>query len=343
VRRLRTLLALAAAAFGLAVVSSDAVAATQPPQPTSGPGGSDYAHAGVSVHKGGSGTDAWYVFAPVTPRPRSAPLAVILHGYGEFAGYNTLQELIRHTVRTGAVVIYPRWQTGIATPCAGPFNIEPCMTSALNGIRGALAYLQAGRRRVQPQLDRTGYFGFSFGGVIAANLANRWANLHIPKPRAIFLDDPHDGNLIPNADEPAFDDSMAGIPSTVKLQCHSGADGVIGEAGTADQSCNALFPMLGHIPTANKDLVMTTTDSHGDPTLSSAHGVCAGGPGHGAADAYDWGFCWKVWDALQDCAYREVNCTYALGDTAAHRSNGRWSDGVPVASLKIQDAAPIGP
>jgi hypothetical protein len=32
-----------------------------------------------------------------------------------------------------------------------------------------------------------------------------------------------------------------------------------------------------------------------------------------------------------------------LGNTRAHRSMGRWSDGVPVRPLKIQDAAPIRP
>ena len=50
-----------------------------------------------------------------------------------------MYELIRHTVRKGNIVIYPRWQTGIAVPCPGPFDIEPCMTSAVNGIRGALS------------------------------------------------------------------------------------------------------------------------------------------------------------------------------------------------------------
>ena len=29
-----------------------------------------------------------------------------------------------------------------------------------------------------------------------------------------------------------------------------------------------------------------------------------------------------------------------LANTRQHRSNGRWSDGVPIAPLKIQDAAP---
>ena len=35
-----------------------------------------------------------------------------MHGYCEFAGYDQMSALIRHTVRKGNVVIYPRWQTG---------------------------------------------------------------------------------------------------------------------------------------------------------------------------------------------------------------------------------------
>ena len=83
-----------------------------------------------------------------------------MHGYFEFAGYEQMYELIRHTVRKGNIVVYPRWQTGLTVPCPGPFDIEPCMTSAVNGIRGALSYLRArAKRRVQPDLRSTSYFG----------------------------------------------------------------------------------------------------------------------------------------------------------------------------------------
>ena len=325
----------------LVLALTAALAATQPPQPKSGPGGSDYAHAGVRESSGGSGPNAWYVFEPTTPRPRKAPLAVVMHGYYEFSGYDSFAKLIRHTVRKGNVVIFPRWQTDVAVPCPGPFDIEPCMRSAAKGIRGALAHLRARpRARVQPDPSRTSYFGHSFGGIITANLANRYRSLRLPKPRAVFLDDPHDGGLN-GFDEPAVDDSLAGIPRTVLFECHSGSQGVIAGANTANGSCNSIFPKLWRIPKRNKDLVMTLPDTHGTPALSSTHGVCA--THGGVADAYDWNFCWKVFDALRDCAYRGRNCAYALGDTKAHRSNGRWSDGVPVAPLTIQDRAPLRP
>jgi hypothetical protein len=318
---------------------------TAPPQPRSGPGGSMYRHGDWRVSSGGTGSDAWYVFEPIDPQPKSAPLAIVMHGYGEFAGFDTMYELIRHTVRKGNVVIYPRWQTGLIEPCPGPFDIEPCMASSVNGIRGALSYLQADPTRVQPDVRRTSYFGFSFGGIITANLANRHEALGLPVPRAVFLDDPHDGALA-GLGEPALDDSLAGIPSKTLFQCDASAEGVLSEPAQGGElgSCNAVFPKLGHIPTRNKDLVLVHTDTHGTPLLSSDHGVCTGGPNLGnPADAYDWNFCWKVFDAMRDCAYSKKRCAYALGDKRKHRFLGKWSDGVPIIPLKVQDEAPIVP
>jgi hypothetical protein len=340
-----------------AVLSSEGTAAgvvaKEPPQPRHGPGGSHHAHRGIRVSAGGAGADAWYAFEPTRPKPKKAPLAIVMHGYGEYTGYGSMKAFIRHTVRRGSVVVYPRWQTGVATPCPGPFDIEPCIASANNGIKGALDYLRHGPgRRVKPGLSRTSYFGFSFGGIVTANMANRWRSLGLPKPRAIFLDDPHDGALT-GPDEPALDDDLGGIPSSTLFQCHAPADGVIGGTdhlgqSTKNGSCNAVFPKLSSIPARNRDLVLTHTDDHGIPTLAAIHGVCAAGavPGDGdfgAVNAYDWNFCWKVWDALRSCALKQKRCRYALGNTRKHRSMGKWSDGVPVTPLKVRNKAPIRP
>jgi len=312
----------------------------QPAPLPDGPGSLVYTHKDWRVSEGGEGFNAWYVFEPVRPRPRKAPLAVISHGYGEYAGYGRLYELIRHTVLRGNVVIFPRWQTGDYVPCPGPFNIAACMDAAVRGIHGALDFLSGDSGHVQPDLTRTSYYGYSFGGIITANIANQYRRYGIPQPRAIFLDDPHDGEAA-GLGEPALDDSLAGIPADVRFECHSGANGVIGVPRLADGSCNSVFPKLGHIPSANKSLVMTTTDSWGTPTLSSVHGVCAAE--QGTADAYDWRFCWRDWDAIRECAYRGRYCHLALGTGRRHTWLGRWSDGTPVLRLTVRKTAPLRP
>jgi hypothetical protein len=134
---------------------------------------------------------------------------------------------------------------------------------------------------------------------------------------------------------------MAGIPSSALVQCHVGAEGVISEAGKADSSCNAWFPMLGHIPAENRRLVLTRPDDHGTPALSSAHGVCAAAPGQ--ADAYDWNFCWATWDALRAAAVTDSGGTSRLGDVPEPRGNGTWSDGTAIVATEVSGTAPIRP
>lgn len=330
----------------------------QPAQALTGPGSSDYKHKNVIESSGGSGPDAWFTFEPSNPKPASAPLVVITHGYFEFAGYASVHELIMHTVKKGNVVIYTRWQTTPVTPCPGPFNIEPCIQSNVNGIKGGIAHLMTSPGRVRPELDKTSYFGFSFGGIVTTNMLNRWSQLGVPMPRAVFLDDPHDGGYA-GFGEPALDDDLSGIPAATLFQCHSSENGVTSETTNVDfgaalglrpagivgskalGSCNALFPKLKHIPEPNKDLVMIFADNHGSPALESPHGVCTANPGK--ADAYDYNFCWKVFDAMRSCALEGKDCEYALGNTTEHRSNGSWSDGTPIKALKIQDTAPVLP
>jgi len=312
----------------------------QPGPLKSGPGSVRYRHRDWRVSAGGEGFNAWFAFEPVKPRPKRAPVAIINHGYGEFSGYGRLYELIRHTVLRGSTVIFPRWQTGEYVPCPGPFNISACMDASVRGIHGALDHLAGNPDRVKPDLNRVSYFGYSFGGIITVNIANQYRRYRIPQPRAIFIDDPHDGEAA-GLGEPALDDTLAGIPAGVKFQCHSGAEGVLGVPRLVDGSCNAVFPKLGHLPARNRILTMTRTDDWGTPTLSSAHGVCAAGQGN--ADAFDWRFCWRDWDAIRTCAYRGRNCALSMGVKPKRTWLGRWSDGTPIRRLVVQKTAPLHP
>ncbi len=346
----RVLIAAVMVAAALLVAASSPVpgraAVTSSTQPSGGPGGSATPFGGVRTILLGSGYNAYELLLPADPAPPSAPFVVVMHGYYEFAGYGGNGAIAAHVARQGNVVVYPRWQTNVATPCPGPFDIEPCITSAVGAVESAIAYLRAHPSEVQPRLDQTSYFGFSFGGIITADMLSRYRSLGLPRPRAVFLDDPHDGGLSGNT-EPALGSSLSGIPPSARLVCHSGGDGVISQNNAAglslaDASCNAVFPKIGQIPPSHKSLVLTSTDHHGTPGLSSGHGVCAGGSGSVfPIDTSDWGFCWRSFDALRACALFGADCAFALGDTPQNRFIGTWSDGVPLIGLKIASRAPI--
>ena len=81
-----------------------------------------------------------------------------------------------------------------------------------------------------------------------------------------------------------------------------------------------MFPELGHIPAENKDLVLTEPDDHGMP--GAVVGPRRVRRRRRAADAYDWNFCWKIWDALRSAAADGGRSSTTLGDTPEHRSNG---------------------
>ena len=313
------------------------------------PGGSDYTHRAVRV------SCRWQrqpMPGTCSSRPgrgrRKAPLAVVMHGYGEFSGYASMSALIRHTVRKGSIAIYPRWQTGIATPCPGPVSTSSRASTRRSTASAAPSPTSGrGRTRVQPQLAKTSYFGFSFGGIVTANLTNRYRKLHLPKPRAIFLDDPHDGALT-GFGEPALDDSLSGIPSTREAGVPRPRRGrhLRAEPGRTGRKLQRGLPDAGTASrNRNKDLVLTHTDAPRQPAASRhPRGVRRRHtPASRQAQRLRLELLLEGLGRLRSCAYHGTDCRYALGNTRQHRSNGRWSDGVPVAPLKIQDAAPIRP
>ena len=182
--------------------------------------------------------------------------------------------------------------------------------------------------------------------MITSIMLDRYEELGLPKPDAIWLDDPHDGGIGQSTEE-TVPDQLPGIPPTAKLVCHEGASGVIAGPGAEQSACNSIFPKYTSIPDENKSLVLTSDDAHGSPALEALHGVCAGpgpnvaGPNY-AVDALDWGFCYRSFDSLEACALQNVQCDYALGDTPQNRYIGTWSDGVPIIGLKI-GSGPLSP
>lgn len=322
-RTRRTIVALGSiAALGMvgALRVGAASAQTPPGQPSSGPGGSSYPHAGYTVVSNGSGNTQYWVYQPASPQPASAPVVVFNHGYGAMEPTYYLAWL-EHLVRRGNIVIYPRYQATLLTL---PRNYTG---NAITAVKNALAWLQASPSRVQPQLSRFAIAGHSYGGVVTMNMAHRWQSAGLPQPRALLAVAPWHDNL----------DTLSGVPASVLMNCVVGDEDVL----AADDGCDLIWSRTAHVPLANRDYVWMFSDTRGTPDLVADHTFATTGGGGGrVVDALDWYGTWKILDGLTDCSFFGTNCAYGLGDTPEHRFMGTWSDGAPVTELAILDAAP---
>ncbi|MFP4058464.1 MAG: chlorophyllase/cutinase-like alpha/beta fold protein [Candidatus Brocadiia bacterium] len=318
----------AAAIFALLAAGA---APAPPDQPPSGPGGADYAHEAVARRAYGTGAGQYWLFEPAEPTPASAPVVVFVHGWmgippAIYMGW------IRHIVRRGRIVVYPRYQEGALTR---PWTFTP---NALGAVKQALAKLEE-PGHVRPERGHFALVGHSAGGAIAADLAALAAEEGLPKPRALMVVQP--GRGVGRARTPFFPAAdYTKIPGDTLLLVVVGEDDrLVGERAAKD-----LFRQVSHIPPERKDYVLVRSDDHGEPPLVADHlSPCSPLRPHPVfpgrrIDALDYYAYWKLFDALTDYAFAGTHGEVALGDTPRQRYMGRWSDGAPVAELRVTDA-----
>jgi len=346
------LLGLTLSTFSLTIVSSQSV--TPPVQPQTGPGGKQYVHAAVSKNRYGKGGQEYWIYEPDSPKPRTAPVIVFLHGWG---GMNPLYygAWLDHLVKRGNIVIYPRYQANLLTP------IRDFTPNTLAAIKDAVNRLRTEPGHLTPDLNRFATVGHSVGGLLAASVAALAEESHLPRVRAVM------------SVEPGITESPINIPladlkkipgDTLLLALAGDQDGLV-----RDVDAKRIYYESTKIPAANKDYITLVSDSHGTPALLASHraptaldrdydsGEGIGGAPAGASDpignapeisrrvrpetmmvnALDFYGTWKLFDGLCDAAFNGKNREYALGNTPQQRFMGRWSDGVPVKELQVTD------
>jgi dienelactone hydrolase len=334
---------LLSAMLSLAAVGLSA-AVTPPGQPASGPGGAAYLHTSVAMSSHGTGGQAYVLFEPQSPAPTNAPVIVFNHGWNGFnpASYGAW---IRHLVRRGNVVIYPKYQASALTP---PREIT---TNAVVAIQDALARLNTEPGRVRPDTNRFAIVGHSAGGMLTMNLAARATANNLPMPKALMSVEP--GRTWTGSETTAIPlDALGGVPPATLLLV------VVGEADATvrDVDGRKIFYGATGVPLDNKDFVTVRSDTYGTPDLDATHlAPCAvdnafddGSPkfpgsellGGLSTNALDFFGTWKLFDALSDAAFYGTNRDYALGNTSQQRFMGHWSDGRPVNELGVTDAPP---
>lgn len=328
--------------------------ATPPVQPQTGPGGKQYLHAGVTKNRYGTGGKEYWIFEPDSPKPRTAPVIVFLHGWG---GMNPLYygAWLDHLVKRGNIVIYPRYQSNLLTP------ISDFLPNTLHAVKDAVERLRTEPGHVSADLSKFATVGHSLGGLLAANVAALASESSLPRVVAVM-------SVEPGITEAPINVPLADLkkipPETLLLAVAGDQDTLV-----RDYDAKRIYYESTRVPEKNKDFVMLMTDTHGRPALQASHraptahdenydngeGV-GGGPAASSnrvgdarqnsqrarldtmmVNALDYYGTWKLLDGLTDAAFFGKNREYALGNTPQQRFMGRWSDGTPVKELKVTD------
>lgn len=304
-----------------------------PTQPLEGPGGMTYVHEEVLFQDFADEPDGYWLFEPASPKPDSAHVVVFNHGYG---GYNPMiyGQWIRHLVRKGNIVIFPRYQKNLLSP--GTKKFAPNIAT---GIRDALVELDTGDH-VKPITRQLVLIGHSYGGVISTYLGVKYEAFGLPQPKGVLACNPGTGIF-----KGGKLDSYEAMPSNTKIILVSGdGDHVVG-----DKFSKRVFETA--INTPNRNWIVQFEDEHGEEEVDDEHNEVysvdeAFHSGHktmggwrskrvsetNAADFYCF---WKLADALIDCTRTGTNCNYAFGNTPEQRFMGLWSDGTPVKELEV--------
>lgn len=324
------LLLLLAFPFGLYAQAASPIA--QPGQPSAGPGGSEYIHQEVVFQDFATDPDGYWLFEPASPRPDSADVIVFLHGYG---GYNPMiyGQWIRHLVRKGHIVIFPRYQKNLVFPRPPRFA-----RNCAQAIRDALTELE-GEGHVKPRLDALVFAGHSYGGVIGAKLGVQFEKFNIPKPKGLLLCAPGTGPLTGGRLR-----SYKHMPSDTKMVIVvSKNDEVVGE-----KMAKRIFRTAANTP--DRNLLYLYQDLYGQPSLKASHNQSysldmefdSGVRNFTAkralriakVDAVDYGVYWKLLDAMVDCIRDGEHCEIALGGGYLQTGVGKWSDGTSMQALR---------
>jgi acetyl esterase/lipase len=315
--------------------------AAPPRQPATGPGGAEYVYAASSQELVGHGAQACWVFTPAGTVPTDAAVVVFFHGW---AGLNPANYggWIVHLVRRGAIVLYPVYQASLVA------SFPSMMSDAVTGLRLALSHLQ--RRGLTQRRPRLAFAGHSLGGLIAAKCAASATAEDLPVPACLMLVQPGWG-LRFTVDT----DDLANVDASTLAVLVVGED----DLHLPSEQPRLMFESLSAVPIANRNLLLLRSDHHGTPPLVADHSAPLSqqldvGPRLGraaswlrehamretgirrvAADAHDFYGHWKLLDALMNAAFSGRDRDVALGNTAAQRFMGTWSDGTPVKELIV--------
>ena len=306
---------------------------SQPTQPLLGPGGQDYRHDSVLVYDKAATPDGYWLFTPSNPSPSKAHVVTFIHGYG---AYNPMiyGGWIRHLVRRGNIVIYPRYQRHLLSPA--PDKFAPNVATA---IRDALTFI-SDSLDIEADTSRFALIGHSYGGAVAADLAVNFQSYQVPKASAVMLCAPGTGKFKGGRLE-----DYSNMPADTKLLIVVNEDDWV----VGDELAVKIFEETRHLEYRN--LLRQHADDYGSPPIEAHHNQTyaldtlfdSGVRNYtarkamriGRADAVDFYCYWKLADALLAFSRTGQWETFAFGGTEQQLFMGKWSDGTPIRPLEF--------
>jgi acetyl esterase/lipase len=294
--------------------------------------GYSYAHKAIKRQEFGCGPRSYWLFEPAEPTPESAPVVVFHHGWYAYnpAAYGAWLE---HLVRSGQIVIFPRYQADRLTSPAD------FLANALSAVHDALDVLETSPVHIRPDRRRFALIGHSAGGNLAAQMAAVAFDNNLPLPRAVVA-------VMPGEVVPSREPSLAKIPATTLLVVTAAEDDRI----VGDLRAREIFAEATAIPASRKKYVLFRTDLHGwlvadhfAPTAAS-RGLNDGEGlllnlqfSRARVDAFDRAGFWRLADITIQAGFRGLTLDEATDHGTLFRHLGYWSDGRPVSPPIVGD------
>jgi hypothetical protein len=188
----------------------------------------------------------------------------------------------------------------------GTASVKPCHT-----LSGDVSY---------------GIMGYSQGGGVTCGIANNYASLDLPVPRALFCVTPGGSS------------NMRNLPTDTKVFILTAENDMDGTKTGAQTIWNA----IGHIPFQNKNFVMAMADSKGSLTCGADHSLCLTGQNENnnrMLNALDFYGVWKFSTGIMNYAFKGTDANYCIGTGSDVTYMGLWSNGDPFKPAVVMDSA----
>jgi acetyl esterase/lipase len=294
-----------------------------------------YKHNKVRRIEVGEGPRSYWLFEPADPAPDTAPVVVFNHGWfavnpGVYGAW------IEHLVRSGRIVIAPRYQRDWSTP---PANFLP---NGLVAVRDAFDVLSMSPAHVRPDRTKFALIGHSAGGNLAVQMAAVAAEADLPTPRAVIA-------IFPGEVLPSRKPDLADVPASTLLVVVAGQQDLV----VGDQRARAIFTSTTAIPRDRKKFILYRTDLRGYPRLRADHFAPTGAHAHfdtgdgvlpnaqmaqaAEINAFDVAGFWRMTDLTLEAAFAGKTLDEATDHGEAFRHLGYWSDGRPVLPPIVSD------